>query len=250
MTRNDLLKYKNLLGFNLGQIEKDYLQHIFLHRIYRLVSNELVFKGGTCLQKTFGLNRFSEDLDFTLNGKCRLKNVMEDAAGAITLFGYESEVAKEKKDEISNSFLLRIRGPLYDGSDKSIVTLRAEISIREKVIQEVENRSIIPVYNDLPPYTLLTMKFEEILAEKVRAVITRTRAKDVYDLWFLLKKNIPADIRLINEKLKYYNLSFDKKTFTKSIEGMGKIWEKELRAILPIIPDFNNAKKEILNTFQ
>ena len=53
------------IEFNLYQKEKDYLQHIILSRIYSRINSQLVFKGGTSLQKCMGLNRFSEDLDFT-----------------------------------------------------------------------------------------------------------------------------------------------------------------------------------------
>ena len=52
------------IDFNLYQKEKDYLQHIILARIYSRINSQLVFKGGTSLQKCMGLNRFSEDLDF------------------------------------------------------------------------------------------------------------------------------------------------------------------------------------------
>jgi len=41
------------------------------------VGTELVFKGGTALWFFYGLNRFSNDLDFTLAGKVDLDRLME-----------------------------------------------------------------------------------------------------------------------------------------------------------------------------
>ena len=52
-----------------------------------------VFKGGTALQKVYGLNRFSIDLDFTAkedNNKIDFKILIEKIAKKITDFGYNS----------------------------------------------------------------------------------------------------------------------------------------------------------------
>ena len=57
------------------------------------------------------------------------------------------------------------------------------------------------------------MNKKEILAEKVRA------ARDIYDLWFLLKKGTRFDLRLVNEKLRYYEKVFEKDVFIERIKG-------------------------------
>ena len=36
--------------------------------------------------------------------------------------------------------------------------------------------------------------------------MTRSKGRDVYDLWFLLNQNIPITHRLVLEKLKYYDI--------------------------------------------
>jgi predicted nucleotidyltransferase component of viral defense system len=65
LTKEELRTYEKTVGFNLWQVEKDYLQHLVLLFLYSRIKNEPVFKGGTALQKVFGLNRFSIDLDFS-----------------------------------------------------------------------------------------------------------------------------------------------------------------------------------------
>lgn len=67
LSRAELEKFMSVLGFNIWQVERDYLQHLFLMLLSRHAGNELVFKGGTSLQKVYGLNRFSIDIDFTQN---------------------------------------------------------------------------------------------------------------------------------------------------------------------------------------
>ena len=96
LNRKNLESMKTVLGFNLGQVERDYLQHILLLFLYRHAGNWLVFKGGTALQKIFGLNRFSEDMDFTSSkeeGLLELANrIGDDAAN----FGFDNEVKISK----------------------------------------------------------------------------------------------------------------------------------------------------------
>jgi predicted nucleotidyltransferase component of viral defense system len=53
---------------------------------------------------------------------------------------------------------------------------------RENVIFNEPLKKIIrPVYHDLPNYFILALDTEEILAEKIRAIVTRYKARDVYD---------------------------------------------------------------------
>ena len=88
------------------------------------------------------------------------------------------------------------------------------------------------------------MALEEMAAEKVRAIMTRDRAKDLYDLLFLVKKGIKTDMDLVNRKLSYYDLSFDHDDFIGSIESKRDIWSSELKPIVfGDVPDFNSVKK-------
>src|SRR5665648_308750 len=53
-------------GFLLPLIEKDYYLTLILSQIYELSEN-LVFKGGTCLNKVYyAYYRLNEDLDFSM----------------------------------------------------------------------------------------------------------------------------------------------------------------------------------------
>ncbi|HEC77284.1 MAG TPA: nucleotidyl transferase AbiEii/AbiGii toxin family protein [Thermoplasmatales archaeon] len=245
LTRNDLIEYGETTGFNLGQIEKDYIQHMFLINLYRRIGNELVFKGGTALQKCYGLNRFSEDLDFALFKIISFDEVINRTIKGMNLFGCEADFKKLKEDEIAISFQIRARGPLYDGREKSLTYIRIEISKREKILLPVLKKDVVPIYRDLPPYLISVMNPSEIMAEKVRAIITRDRARDIYDLYFLLRKKIKTGIGLIEEKLLYYNVEFDIDTFLISVERKEKLWYNELNQLIPNVPDFQVVKKEI-----
>ncbi|MDP2766493.1 MAG: nucleotidyl transferase AbiEii/AbiGii toxin family protein [Candidatus Methanoperedens sp.] len=164
LNRKSLESIKTVLGFNLGQVERDYLQHILLLFLYRHAGNWLVFKGGTALQKTLGLNRFSEDLDFTSSKEEGLSEIAYRVRDDAANFGFDNEV--EIRKNISEVISYRIKGPLYDGTQKSMVVLRLEISLRETIVLKDDIREVVPVYTDLQPYLVTMMNPEEILAEQ------------------------------------------------------------------------------------
>ncbi len=248
LSRKNLESMKSVLGYNLGQVESDYLQHILLLFLSRRAGNWLVFKGGTALQKAYGLNRFSDDLDFT-SKKEELEDIAHGIRTDLVAFGLENELKINRMENVSEVIVYSIKGPLYDGTPRSMAVQRVEVSLREKVILKEEIHEVVPVYPDLQPYLLTMMNPEEILSEKVRAIMTRNKARDVYDAWFLIKKKIPVNPELINKKLEYYDMVFDMHAFTTSLMDKNRIWEKELKPLVSFIPDFEKTAKEILEAF-
>ncbi|MGB9758762.1 MAG: nucleotidyl transferase AbiEii/AbiGii toxin family protein [Thermoproteota archaeon] len=97
---------------------------------------------------------------------------------------------------------------------------------KRKVILEPIVKRIGWNHPELPAFDVIVMREEEILAEKVRAIFTRMRARDIYDVFFLIQKGIKPNLELINEKLNYCGLSFSYQDFVKrlnSSKGYGKV---------------------------
>lgn len=236
------------MGFNLGQIEKDYLQHLFLIFLSRKLSNELVFKGGTALQKVYGLNRFSIDLDFSQTAEIDFAELINAITKNIVGFGYVSRFEEIKT--LGRTFRIKIHGPLYNNSQISASTLLVEISQRENILLEPQLRQITPIYNDLQPYSILVMQESEILAEKVRAIMARNKPRDIFDLHFLVKKGIKFNTELINKKLSYYKEKYSTKRFIEKIKEKEPIWDKELKNYMQTFPDFKIVAKEIIEAIK
>jgi len=250
LTKEELRSYEKIVGFNLWQIEKDYLQHLVLLFLYSRIKNELVFKGGTALQKAFGLNRFSIDLDFSSSSN-NSEKVFEKVVEDITNFGFPSQISKiEKAKTEAKTIILKIQGPLYERNEITITTLRAEISLRKDLVLEPIVKEVVPPYADLRPYFINLMDLKEILAEKVRALMWRGKARDLYDLWFLLRKNVVLDIDLINKKLEYYNLKFNREEFFQKLKAIEKIWEEELKPLVNVLPSFKVVEKDVIEKFK
>ena len=242
MKKEDLNKFKDVVGFNLWQAEKDYLQHLFLFFLSRKTKNELVFKGGTALQKTFGLNRFSIDLDFTLAApNLQLVGIVEKIINEYDALDYHSSHSS-KETNVSETFFIKTQGPLYLGSEASLSTLRVEVSKREPVVLPPEFKEIKPAYSDVMPYTLLVMDLKEILAEKIRAIMTRKKPRDAYDAYFLLQKKVELKTELLSKKLEYYDIEFSEAAFEERLASLESIWEKELSHLMAAVPNYLEVK--------
>lgn len=244
MNREELSRYVGVTGYSLGQVEKDYFQHIALGALSRRAAGSLVFKGGTALQKLGIIPRFSEDLDFTSSGAGRLEALKTVLLEAVRSHNHPVEADKEGESDQALSFRLKIQGVLFRNGHGAC-TLRVEISKREKVLEDPEPRELAPPYSDVLPYTMAFMRGEEMLAEKVRAIYTRQRARDLYDLDRMLTGGIPFKAGLANRKLSYYGKKFDPATFRERCQGLAGGWEAELGRLVVRVPPHAKAMETV-----
>ena len=234
-----LKEISKLSGMRQWQQEKHYLQSLIL----TIVSDyPLVFKGGTYLWLFHGLNRFSDDLDFTARGIFK-SDLPEFISRALRLYGYENEIKISKDNEDGLSVRFMINGPLYT-SDKDRCVIYVEIGSREKlVLPSIPIKIDFPQY-DIPVKNLSGMNLYEVGAEKVMAILTREKGRDIFDLYYLInRKNIKLDIELVNRKLAYYDLSFDSSLFMQKIDSRKKLYFRELKPIIfGELPDFDEVR--------
>lgn len=244
ITKEELKEYAKIKNLNLGQAEKDYFQCLLLFVLFLNTGKSLVFKGGTALNKCFGLNRFSEDLDFTATEKIETDKLFY----GLKRFRLNEEITqKEHKNNLK--IVIRIQGPLYTKLRTSLCTISIDISLREKIILTPTIKTIGRLLEEIPMFDVVVMNEEEILAEKIRAIMTRSKARDLYDIWFLIHKGIKIDQNLVNEKLKVYNGKLDVKIFKKRIDEIERIWVTELNQLIEKVPHFNVVCKDILKKF-
>ena len=224
----------------------DYLQDIALLNACREAGNKLVFKGGTCLYKVHQLNRFSEDLDFSAGKGFVAKEFFQRLPPFFGLLGIACSLRLKPFDRGVNAFL-DVRGPLYDGKKESLATLVFNVSLRERIQLPAQRHLYTPVYNELRPFDLFVLDEREILAEKVRAIYERDKARDLFDAWFLLKKkSVSFDIGLVNKKLSKGKLRFEKNAFLGRIDEKRLGWERDLRPLVQgELPPFTQIKNEI-----
>ena len=207
--KDDFLKVLNQTatqtGFYLPLIEKDYYLTLLLSRVQEL-SPDLIFKGGTCLNKVYySYYRLSEDLDFS----------MRLPAGVVTR-GIRRQTIRPVKDNIlkfSEQFGLKLDLTENPGRNESkqyvynfiypsvILPLEAkikfEISLRHNPFCPAEKHKVQHKFTH--PFTgkmlfeggeVSCLALNELVAEKMRAAaIRKTIApRDFYDLDFILRQ--------------------------------------------------------------
>ena len=246
ITKKELLDYAKIKGFSLGNAEKDYLIDMALSSISRHTKNELVFKGGTCLYKFHNLNRFSEDIDFSVRSKIDVDNLLMKIIADFEKHGIYATIHEKKEPHNSVLITLRIKGPLFLGNPMTYANLGIDINLKSEVVLEPEFLSYNSIYPDIASISAFCMNGEEIFAEKIRAIMSRERARDLFDLNFLLEKNIRASLDIVSKKLDYYNEKFDLNKFTLRIQSLEKVWKKELMGFTSFVPDFNIVSKNVI----
>lgn len=220
-------------------IEREYWQLLFLQRLYLTPQSEnLFFKGGTAIRFLLGSFRFSEDLDFTATiAKRKVENLLLETFSFFKINTvYNLEFKKEKVWQKFAEESLKYRFLFKPASLTQRVSIRMDVSFREKPTTR-ENSVLVPFDYPISPYPLVShLGKEEILAEKIRALFVRKKPRDLFDLWFLLTKKVPINQKIINKKFSFYpGLKFNLASLKKAIASYE---ESELKKDLnPFLPE-------------
>jgi hypothetical protein len=227
----DLALYAKKYKTNQSVVYREFIQLVFLKEFYSLDwSDKVFFKGGTAIRLLFDGARFSEDLDFTVaidkeKFDIKINNFWKYLEKT---YGWG---IKKRKTFIGEKYLLTVSRSEYNYD----LFINLDFSFREKVL--CPDKSIIKT-----DYPVVFTSFvhhlskEEILAEKIRAIMTRKKGRDIYDLWFLLNMGIQFDNKLVLEKFSYYKIvDFDKDKLLDRVIGFSKNqFELDLRPFVSI----------------
>ena len=241
----ELAEIAGLKHLELRNAEKDYLLELILFATSDF-KRFLVFKGGTALYKFYNLNRFSEDLDFDAVGKrADFDNMINKVKRTLELLGMKGTSIEREDYGDETTFRLAIRGPLFKGARESMSRITINISRRERP-EFFADRMLVPSYQEIPSFEVSVLDQKEIAAEKIRCILTREKARDVYDLWFLLKRGIAIDVPLVNKKCKIYNITFDTDVFVEKLSEKRGMWTRDLKGfIIGSLPEFDRIAREI-----
>jgi len=226
----DREKLKDIIPVIAGQqkfraaiIEKDYYITIILNNIGALLSDRIVLKGGTLLNKIhLNYHRLSEDLDFTYYGKNELNSRSQRSKAIMPIrdrmpeFLEKLELKSDKPQgegfNNSTQYIFYVKYPSsVTGRDENI---KIEIGLRQPPLDKPVHNVIRHFYQDpftgedlIPTHTVLSLSFNEAVAEKLKAAISRHDVviRDYYDLWHIAESGFDffheRFIRLFKRKL-------------------------------------------------
>ena len=261
--KTEIMDFTREFGLAARVIEKDYVLGWVLAGIFNhsAIGSSWVFKGGTCLKKCFfETYRFSEDLDFTLSESNHLDQEFlvscfkEIAQWVYNETGIEIpqdlirfDVYRNKRGSMSAEGRIGYRGPMQPRGDLPRIKLDLttdEILVLDPVIREVHHP-----YSDLPEdgIRIKSYCFEEVFAEKIRALAERKRPRDLYDVVHLYRHDeLDPDQSLIlstlEKKCAFKQIPVPRMdTFRNRPERdeLESEWENMLAHQLPALPPFN-----------
>jgi len=274
ITRQEIMEASKEFGLGAHMIEKDYVLGWLLAGISRhhVIGKDWIFKGGTCLKKCyFETYRFSEDLDFTLTQENNVNTAFLTASfREIADFVYEEtgleipkdlikfEVYKNPRGKLAAEGKISYRGPMQQRGDLPRVKLDLtadEVIALAPVLREVQHR-----YSDRPLDGIFAQcyGFEELLAEKIRALAERLRPRDLYDVIHLYRHDdVKSDHGILNKTLKQKCdfkgiLPPTAKTLAGKPERMEleAEWSNMLAHQLPALPPFEQFWQELPAVFE
>jgi len=226
--------------------ERDYIQAAYLSLLYSKTMS-FVFKGGTCLRMVYGSPRYSEDLDFnSALGEDEAYSALETAAEELEYFGIRAEVRNKRMSRAGFGFTLSYMGPLFEGRDITKGLVRIDVSLRGESVSE-DRITVRTEYDDVKTFIISAANLDHIFAEKVRALLVRGMARDLYDLWFLMERGIKPDLELINSKLSLYDKTYSQEEMNKRIAELEKSWTKDLKPLLGAVVPYNAAAKRVVD---
>lgn len=184
-------------GVRAKQIEKDYVISWVLWGIARneFINNNLVFKGGTCLKKMYFENyRYSEDMDFTLRyDGVSDKDILNGFKDIFEKIYEESRIKIEiisdsiDNHEASGSLKFKMSYSATHGTDE----IKVDVTRSETIEFDIEHRIVLNTYSDLEEEDetrIHSYSLEEVLIEKITALMGRTIPRDLYDFDYLIEE--------------------------------------------------------------
>ncbi|MBC8501281.1 MAG: nucleotidyl transferase AbiEii/AbiGii toxin family protein [DPANN group archaeon] len=236
--RFELEKIRKQRGLSLYQAEKEYFLTIFLFSISK-ISDRFIFKGGSCLRLIHGYVRFSEDLDFNAYLSVKdIEKIVRKGFSAFTELGIEYEVINEELFESSFTMKIRFKGPLYVGRRDSTNTVRIDVGKRKTKLTKLSQ--LQKMYPDIPAFFIKSMDKKEILVEKLLAIFSRSKGRDLYDIYYLLEEGIELDLALLKKKLAEQKLKLDFKIKCSRMK-----YEDDIKKLVIQYPSYD----EILSKF-
>ncbi len=216
---------KMLEKYDLSTADKTYealreiLQEIVLLGLYRGgFFNHAVFYGGTALRILYGLDRFSEDLDFSLleaNEEFDLGVYEKSIVETLQSFGFEVNIQlKNLEGVIKSAFLkgntaqhlLNIKAPddvIAKYGQGRLVKIKFEVDTQPPLdFQSEKKTQLLPA-----PFMINTMTIPSLFAGKVHAILcrnwsSRPKGRDWYDLIWYIANGYKVDLTHLSARLK------------------------------------------------
>ena len=252
-----------LSKYNINNLEdkknaiKEIVQEIVLCGLSRGgFFKNAAFYGGTALRIFYGLDRFSEDLDFSLI----TQNLDFDLTQYFTYIENETKslglnfiaIEKEKNidSNIKSAFLkentkehiltfYEMTNDLNKINKEEIIKIKFEVDVNPPIGATYESKfGLLPA-----PYQVKLYDMPSLFAGKIHACLcrnwkTRVKGRDFYDYVFFL--SMGSKVNLVNLKARLVQSKFIDEDYNLTIENLKQLLNERFNNI-----NFEEAKKDV-----
>lgn len=215
-----LMLYHTQTEYDQKNAMKEVIQEIVLCGLSRAdFFSKAAFYGGTALRIFYGLDRFSEDLDFSLmtaDNQFDITTYFPILEKEVRAYGLNVEIAEKEKTNQSNIQSAFLKGNtkehllmFYPGQSEfvsvpknEIIKIKFEVDVNPPFYATFERKyRLQPV-----PYEVNLYDEASLFAGKLHAVIARSwknriKGRDLYDYVFYLSRHVAVNRRHLRERL-------------------------------------------------
>lgn len=271
--KNEVLRMAKELDLRPDTIEKDYVLGWVLWGINQHSKiSKWAFKGGTSLKKChFETFRFSEDLDFTLtdsnhlNSEFLLQTFTEITERITEEIGIEFfsdrftfKIIEKGNNRFSAQGKIHFNGPLR--RTQGVASIKLDLTSDEVLVLTAVAKDIHHPYSDgaSDGMSINCYAFEEVIAEKIRALAQRARPRDLYDVIHFYRNREMIENRklvysVLAEKCAFKNMAVPTFASIERHEKMDELeqqWANMLDHQLPFLPPMESFWSDLPDFFQ
>lgn len=258
-----LKKYETTTIEDKKNALKEIVQEIALLGLFRgNFYTKAAFYGGTALRIFYGLDRFSEDLDFSLfepDSNFDLDKYLKFIETELGAYGFEMKAEQKQKaidSHVMSAFikgntvtnLLKITPDKFNRlpiNHNEQLKIKLEVDINPPKYGEYEVKYLLnPI-----PFSVKLFSKSSLFAGKVHALLcrawkTRVKGRDLYDFVWYLSKSAPLNLKHLEARMKHSGHLKEDANLSKPIlldmlkEKFSNInYEQAKQDVLPFIKD-------------
>ena len=252
-----LVKYRRETVQDNINAFREIFQEIALLGLWRSkFFEQAAFYGGTALRVLYQLDRFSEDLDFSLlkpDPAFDLSPYLPYIENELAAWGFRTEVVRKEKSKVSaieSAFLkggtieqliqIEVKDPdLKSIAPGHLLKIKIEVDINPPSAFKTETQFLLlPIPFSVRVYTLSTLFAGKTHAVLFRHWKNRVKGRDWYDLLWYIGRNTPLDLNHLRERMIQSGHLTEKEIW--NADKFKKILRQRIEDV-----DFEKAKKDV-----
>lgn len=237
---------------------KEILQELALEGLARAKFFEkAAFYGGTCLRILYGLDRYSEDLDFSLlhpDSSFNLEPYLKSIELHIKSYGFDISIQKKEKTTASAIVSAFLKGNTLENFIRIGLNAyeRRQVHLDENIKIKIEIDTDPPsgfetemVEMHFPGlYYVRSFALPDLFAGKMSALLARdwkgrVKGRDWYDLVWYVAKKTPLHLFHLEKRLK--QTGYIMKNDDLTAEKFAELYQKRIMEV-----DISSAKNDVL----